>query len=154
MVNNMVYSGVSGPVGFGSCAGQGVHFFGPVRKQGLWFRSRERSRIRRRSIAHINQSVMASIGTCCSGLEVLWFMRSVSHSGVVGQVLVEYTVGSATFDRDRVRTWRWYQIIQDVKAQLWSCYTGLEDIGVESASFQGGVVGGVPGKAHCCGHIS
>ena len=65
-------------------------------------------------------------------------MRSVSHSGVVGQVLVEYTVGSATFDRDRVRTWRWYQIIQDVIPQLWSYCTGLEDIGVESSNFQGG----------------
>ena len=35
MANNTVYSGGSGPVGFGSCAGQGVHFSGPVRKQGL-----------------------------------------------------------------------------------------------------------------------
>ena len=96
----MVYSGGSGPVGFGSCASQGVHFSGPVRKQGLWFRSWERCRIRRISVAHIDQGVMASIGICCSGLEVQWFMRSVSHSGVVRQVLVEYTVGSATFDRD------------------------------------------------------
>ena len=100
MVNNTVYSGGSGPVWFGSCAGEGVHFSGPVRKQGLWFRSQERSRVRRRSIAQINQSVMASIGICCSGSEVLWFMRSVSHSGVVGQVLVEYTVGGTTFDRN------------------------------------------------------
>ena len=97
---------------------------------------------------------MASIEICCSGLEVQWFVRSVSHSGVVGQVLVEYTLGSVTFDRDRVRTWRWYQIIQDVKAQLWSCCTGLDDIGIRSSNFQGGVVDGVPGKAHCYGHIS
>jgi len=154
MANNMVYSGGSGPVGCRSCAGQGVHFSGPVRKQGLWFRSWERCRVRRSSIAHIDQYGLASIVICWSGLEVLWIVRSVSHSGVVGQVLVEYTVGSATFDRDRVRTWRWYHIIQDVKAQLWSCCTGLEDIGIRSSSFQGGVVGGVPGKAHCYGHIS
>ena len=30
-VNNMVYSGGSGPVWFGSCVSQGVHFSGPVR---------------------------------------------------------------------------------------------------------------------------
>ena len=51
-------------------------------------------------MAHIDQYGLASIVICLSGLEVLWFVRSVSHSGVVGQVLVEYTVGSTTFDRD------------------------------------------------------
>ena len=105
MVNKMVQSGGSGPVRFGSCVSQGVHFSGPVRKQGLWCRSRERCRVRRRSTAHINQGVMASIGISCSGLEVLWFLRSISYSGVVGQTLVEYSVGSTTFDSDRVGTW-------------------------------------------------
>jgi hypothetical protein len=97
---------------------------------------------------------MASIGISCSGLEVLWFVRSISYSGAVGQVLVGYTVGSTTFDRERVGTWRWHQINQNVKSQLWSYCTGLGDIGVESLSFQGGVVNGVPGGAHCFGNIS
>ena len=104
-MNNTVYSGGSGPVWFGSCVNQGVHFSGPVRKQGLWFLSWERCRVETISIAHINQDVMESVGISCSGLEVLWFVRSISYSGVVGQTLVEYSVGSTTFDSDRVRTW-------------------------------------------------